>query len=307
MSSIGDRSQPARNSAEIKEEELSVPSNVTRLFAESDNKNMRMVPIRDVNPGEAAPTKSKKALQEEMQDDISDLVSRLTKLNSLRKADEGEGGVKVITLAGENRGATMDFGSENGLVDIHRGYKLNQDAQNKDGLNAKPESKEGTYVNSNVQGINNSIMYNSSCPNRDPGVHMGLSKMSHEQDHGKSPKKGKSIDLKPPEISISRLPPPPDPPVKRRCLRAMFLESSSDSSPERSRDRTPKQRRHGCRYECQGHGGSCKDKTPSNQHAQEEEPQLSADKGLDENHKAKVSCFGRRLLCNRSGSVKDSK
>ena len=72
-----------------------VPSNVTRLFVEHDKRNMRMLPIRDVNPVESTPKKI--------------------------------------------------------------------------------EIKEGTYVNINLHGINKFIMYNSSCPNRDLGVHMGLS------------------------------------------------------------------------------------------------------------------------------------
>ena len=92
-------------------------------------------------------------------------------------------GVGVITLAGENRGATMDLGSEsrnNVICD-------NQKVGHKDGtMNEKDANGKGmhspsvacpmfSYVNSNVEVANNLHLYNNNCAHRDPGVHLGLS------------------------------------------------------------------------------------------------------------------------------------
>lgn len=272
--------------ARTNKEEFSAPPNpeVSRLFStelKNDNKDEKIITVRDGIAEEATKIRSGrngKALQKEPKDDVFDLACRLAELNAQRKASMGEEktstdelGVTVITLAGENKGATMDLGSEkrndDGMVDIHRGYKLFQDDKNEVGLEAKPTPKTkrnarpkgatmSTYVNSNVQGANNSILYNSSCPSRDPGVRLDISngrlkssKPIKERPIENEPKKPVTV----PQVVTA------NPPVKRRCLRALFLESSPDSSPERSSNKPPKPIRHGCRYECQGHG-KCKGK-----------------------------------------------
>jgi len=263
-------------------EELSAPPDpkVSRLLStelKNDNKDGKMMTVKDGIADEATKIRSglnERALQKETKDDVFDLACRLAELNAQRKVSIGdektardELGVTVITLAGENRGATMDLGSEkkndDGMVDIHRGYKLYQDDKNEVGLEAKPKPKGNarpkgatmsTYVNSNVQGANNSILYNSSCPNRDPGVRLDISNgcvKSSKPTKGGPIQKGTKKPVTAPQAVTA------NPPVKRRCLRALFLESSPDSSPERSRNKPPKPIRHGCRYECQGRG-KCK-------------------------------------------------
>lgn len=281
---MGDTEANDQEVARTNKEEFSAPPDpeVSRLFStelKNDNKDGKMITVRDGIADEATKIRSGrngKALQKETKDDVFDLACRLAELNAQRKASMGEEktsrdepGVTVITLAGENKGATMDLGSEkrndDGMVDIHRGYKLFQDDKNEVGLEAKPTPKTkrnahpkgatmSTYVNSNVQGANNSILYNSSCPSRDPGVRLDISNGSvkssrpiKERPVEKGPKKPVTV----PQVVTA------NPPVKRRCLRALFLESSPDSSPERSRNKPPKPIRHGCRYECQGHG-KCK-------------------------------------------------
>ncbi|KAK1319978.1 hypothetical protein QJS10_CPB04g01195 [Acorus calamus] len=122
---------------------------------------------------------------------------------------EDESGMKVITIAGENKGAHMELGSRS-----HKGRHVQRHGINKsshahtyveevhgggmgDGkamvLKEKEKEKENekmhlssssssstppisTLVNNNVQGINNSILLNGSCTHRNPGVHISLSR-----------------------------------------------------------------------------------------------------------------------------------
>ncbi|KAI3814667.1 hypothetical protein L1987_14310 [Smallanthus sonchifolius] len=67
------------------------------------------------------------------------------------------------------------------LDEIKRGYKLNSDTTAHDGdgssqrdSNASENKKPKAIVNSNIQGINNSMMFNSSVTERNPGVHLGF-------------------------------------------------------------------------------------------------------------------------------------
>lgn len=112
------------------------------------------------------------------------------------KKPSEETGVRVITIAGENRGASMELmksrrerrfeghphhlqKKSNGksLSDAgseHQSYSSSEEAkQYKTGKAAAPNN---AYMNSNVQGINNSIVYNSSYTHHDPGVHVAFSK-----------------------------------------------------------------------------------------------------------------------------------
>ncbi|KAI4383388.1 hypothetical protein MLD38_009230 [Melastoma candidum] len=108
-----------------------------------------------------------------------------------KKVESGKAGVKVIMMAGENKGATMELTHPA----KNRSYKIG----NKDSSSSSDEGKHGrehkghkgkapttaslpmaTYTNSNVQGVINSILYNSSCTNRDPGVHFSLTRKPAE-------------------------------------------------------------------------------------------------------------------------------
>ncbi|CAI9777841.1 unnamed protein product [Fraxinus pennsylvanica] len=127
-------------------------------------------------------------LHKEIKDDISTFVNRMAIGNPKNSLNDRP--VSIITLAGENRGASMQFGSGSskgkGAVHIRRGYKINPDESPEaatDGNGSwngkKSEDAEGkedqpteTYVNNNAQGINNSIVFNSSMNERNPGVHI---------------------------------------------------------------------------------------------------------------------------------------
>ncbi|KAG4389170.1 hypothetical protein AAZX31_06G029600 [Glycine max] len=132
--------------------------------------------------------------------------------------------VSVVTLAGDNRGVTMHVAGSHSTRPKPEGKK-----------SASTEKDEAgkTYVNSNIQSINNSIMSNGSINGRDPGVRVILP----QQPCLEKPKA---------EVSINRAEMVPyRPVVRRRCLRGLFHEPS-DSEP----DNPDKPRRHGCKFRC---------------------------------------------------------
>ena len=199
-------------------------------------------------------------LQKEIREDISKFVHNLGMEHMEHPI--GEKPVSVVTLAGENRGATMYVGSESsrkdGSVHIHRGYKINPDESSEattDGegssrgrsskdLLTKEDPARKAYINSNTQSVNNSILFETSVSERSPGVQLSLS-YNHEEP-SKNSSKPVRLETRKAEFQVT----PAEklsyePKVRRRCLRGLFLESS-DSDP----DNPEKPRRHGCRYSC---------------------------------------------------------
>ncbi|KAF5739377.1 isoflavone reductase family protein [Tripterygium wilfordii] len=205
--------------------------------------------------GEQAP------LQKEIKEDISKFVQKLTTEQSKQPMDEKP--ISVMTLAGENKGASMHLGSQakkrGGSLHIHRGYKTNPEDSpdattdgegrgRSKGKHKDPKTKEEmatkAYVNSNTQGVNNSIMFGSSVNERNPGVQLAFSHNFAEPSRYSS--KPEPLETSKAEFNIT----PAEkltyaPTVRRRCLRGLFMESS-DSEP----DNPDKPRRHGCRYNC---------------------------------------------------------
>ena len=75
----------------------------------------------------------------------------------------------------------MHLGSESakkeGSVHIHRAYKSDPEDTNEvttDGEENTNEEVGMAYVNSNIQSINNSLMFHGSITERDPGVQVTL-------------------------------------------------------------------------------------------------------------------------------------
>ncbi|GMI98475.1 hypothetical protein HRI_003516800 [Hibiscus trionum] len=112
-------------------------------------------------------------------------------------SDSEDSGMRVITIAGENKGAFMELiksphrngfkgsphrlqktvvsGSSDGS-EYHSYSSSGEEGDQKlkgksNGSNTMPMN---AFMNSNVQGVNNSIVYNSSCTHHDPGVHLSL-------------------------------------------------------------------------------------------------------------------------------------
>lgn len=102
--------------------------------------------------------------QKNFEQEIKELISTLTnRLGGIQRSsnpgdDQGEeeSGVGIITLAGSNQGATMRGGMED---------KYSDDVEQDD---------FATYVNSNFQAINNSIMLGGNYETNDPGVHLNI-------------------------------------------------------------------------------------------------------------------------------------
>ncbi|KAK8639654.1 hypothetical protein V6N13_138026 [Hibiscus sabdariffa] len=112
---------------------------------------------------------------------------------------EDDVGTRVITIAGENKGAFMELiGSPHNkdfqssphrlgkMVDSSRtgiDYQIysssDEEGDGKNKMNNKNNRASKTkpmnaFMNSNVQGVNNSILFDSSCTHHDPGVHVSL-------------------------------------------------------------------------------------------------------------------------------------
>ncbi|KAK4341710.1 hypothetical protein RND71_040211 [Anisodus tanguticus] len=119
-------------------------------------------------------------LNKEVKDNISKFIHRMAVGDG--KQNFGETPVSVITLAGDNRGASMKLGSDSSRkgreIHIHRGYKLNTDEnadattdsegrQPNDARTMKDQEMEA-YLNCNVQGLNNSITFDSSIEGKNP-------------------------------------------------------------------------------------------------------------------------------------------
>ncbi|GAU13685.1 hypothetical protein TSUD_347890 [Trifolium subterraneum] len=113
-------------------------------------------------------------------------------------SDSEDSGMRVITIAGENRGAYMELiqsqkkhqpnylhkkGKSNNIK-VDGGESESSSAEegkiNKKDKNHKGRTKSSfpmaAYMNSNVQCVNNSLLYHASCSHHDPGVRLSLSK-----------------------------------------------------------------------------------------------------------------------------------
>ncbi|XP_041003866.1 proteoglycan 4-like [Juglans microcarpa x Juglans regia] len=187
-----------------------------------------------------------------------DILKYLQKLTTSYPIDEKP--VSVITIAGGNEGASMHLGLEwaekEGKVHIQRGYKLNPtesteatadgEGSSKAKRSENPITKENppsrAYVNSNVQSVNNSMLFDNSITERNPGVQLVVS--NEQKEPVKSSGKPEALETRKAESNIT----PPEkltyePTVERQCLMTgLFVEpTSSDSDP----DNAGKPRRHG--------------------------------------------------------------
>lgn len=134
-----------------------------------------------------------KQLDREIREMVSALINRLAQLQHnpdhvqkqqpagsshlhqqlAHESDDENHGVRIVTLAGSNTGAAMrgEVDDNNARAHGHHGLGhgelLSQNDHEEDGLS--------TYVNSNFQAINNSIMLGGSYSSNDPGVHLDIS------------------------------------------------------------------------------------------------------------------------------------
>ncbi|XP_008777730.2 proline-rich receptor-like protein kinase PERK9 [Phoenix dactylifera] len=114
-----------------------------------------------------------------------------------KKKDEGD--MRMITIAGDNMGASMDLGplysrkqqQQKSNASLPKRGQASDSAtddgksSDKNGARAAAKAKPITsLVNGNVQGVNNSIVFNSTYSYRSPGVHIALS--SHRNPKSKA-------------------------------------------------------------------------------------------------------------------------
>ncbi|CAM0951000.1 unnamed protein product [Alopecurus aequalis] len=153
----------------------------------------------------------------EIEDGLKSLASRAAP----RPSDQG---YRVITLAGHNVGASMVLGNGSSGAPPPR----TDDSEG----SARPPGVAAN-VNSNVQGVNNSAMEESTCNSGEPGVRVDI-KNAHEKPAVVAPSKEPQEMPKEP---AKTLPPQekstaaigsetaPAPPRTRRCLRALMIEA----------------------------------------------------------------------------------
>ncbi|CAA2992124.1 uncharacterized protein LOC111401558 [Olea europaea var. sylvestris] len=136
--------------------------------------------------------------QKSFDKEIKELISSLTtRVSSIQKNGEDstqhntqddDDGLRIITLAGTNLGATM------------RG-DMDEKPAVPQGIALGGSEELTTCVNSNFQAINNSIMLGGSYNTNDPGVHLDISESM--DDHAHHIKRGKKAKKSGKEGSIS--------------------------------------------------------------------------------------------------------
>ncbi|XP_061342686.1 uncharacterized protein LOC133288881 [Gastrolobium bilobum] len=152
------------------------------------------MPSETVKPSQSPPGESEKhkSLDREIREMVSAITHRVSdfhKSGSTHHLDqkndiEDEHDVRIITLAGNNDGATL------------RSELLDDKSSAGNGFHhdGEPDEALSTYVNSNFQAVNNSIMFGGSYHANDPGVHVDISDFA-EPPHYKAEKhwkKGKN-------------------------------------------------------------------------------------------------------------------
>lgn len=184
-------------------------------------------------------------LHKEIKDASSKLAHKLG--TGTQKRPKVNKPASILTLAGENKGASMQVrsGSANkeGSV-LHRGYKPNPDGTTeattggkesskiKDPKLAKENRPTKVYINNNTQGINNSILSNKSVTESNPGVHFVLSSTPREPEE-RNNNKLESIETRRAQSSVTpseRLTYEP-PKIRRHSVGGLSLELS-ESDPE---------------------------------------------------------------------------
>ncbi|CAM0879481.1 unnamed protein product [Alopecurus aequalis] len=126
-------------------------------------------------------------LHREIKAGVADMVH---KANGAAAPGSGHerGATTVITLAGENKGASMKVGGgkgKNGGEWHGHGHRLDGGSCTDGKKAAGKEGMMTALINSNVQVINNSLLLQSSCHGADPGVHLKLSAKSASKDKQK--------------------------------------------------------------------------------------------------------------------------
>ncbi|CAJ1972451.1 unnamed protein product [Sphenostylis stenocarpa] len=225
------------------------PIGKDKRVVNSTDEGTRNVSSSSISPEKPVSFSGEKAppLPKGIKDDITKFVHKLTaSVHPTQHMDDKQ--FSVITLVGDNRGATMHLGSESakkeGSIHIHRAYKSDPDEANEvttdgeENTNEEEEEEVGmAYVNSNIQSINNSLMFHGTISERDPGVQITLPQKPTEpiRPHDK-PKPG--LETQKTQFNINRAEKSTYQPTVGRSIRGPFLESND------------KRQRQGCKFSC---------------------------------------------------------
>ncbi|KAD4888804.1 hypothetical protein E3N88_20877 [Mikania micrantha] len=166
----------------------------------------------------------------EIKDDISKLIHDIATTSAQQYTDEKP--TNIITIAGDNTGASMHLD----LDEIKRGYKHTTDSTDHDtAINGDSKASENEYpkavVNSNITGINNSMMFSSSVTERNPGVHLGLHHHNPANINDSMMKNKESIEMQRAETNIT----PPQKLVYDPAMEASKFEFEEDDPVTSSR------------------------------------------------------------------------
>ncbi|XP_024969760.1 proteoglycan 4-like [Cynara cardunculus var. scolymus] len=167
------------------------------------------------------------SLHREIKDDIFKFIHKMATSPPKRYMDEKP--ASVVTVAGDNTGASMHLGSDVTKRDIQRGYKVNPAINgegNSNGRDSESNENEETkaIVNSNIQGINNSMMFNSSVTDRNPGVHLGFFHNIANNNDSKMENRG-SMETHKAEANITPQQTLVYDPTIGRCLEGVSMEA----------------------------------------------------------------------------------
>ncbi|WVZ83121.1 hypothetical protein U9M48_030298 [Paspalum notatum var. saurae] len=78
----------------------------------------------------------------------------------------------IITLAGENSGATMEAAGDAEDLVVVGNADENGEEEDDGGQEEEEDVVVSAYTNSNYQAVNNSVLVAGSCAVNDPGVHV---------------------------------------------------------------------------------------------------------------------------------------
>ncbi|KAJ7963456.1 vegetative cell wall protein gp1-like [Quillaja saponaria] len=145
---------------------------------------------------ESGDNKNPRTVQNTKQDLTKEIEKKEKSTRRLKLSNSEDVSMRIITLAGENKGAFMEqiqtpnkheFGANPKPIGKTIGGQLDSSSsgiENEKGKNNYKSHKGKTvtspqmkaFMNCNTQGVNNSIMFSGSSTHHDPGVHFSLSR-----------------------------------------------------------------------------------------------------------------------------------
>ncbi|ESQ43886.1 hypothetical protein EUTSA_v10006210mg [Eutrema salsugineum] len=162
----------------------------------TSSRSIKHEPHKPRNEHEITHRKNISTLSEE-----TNLVHEPNKEGQQQSDDVIMGTQRLITISGENKGAVMEIirsPSPRKTRGIGKGRRLQSSSEDDEGEESKSKTHSNNggnllmdgFVNSNVQVVNGSVVYNSAETHYDPGVHLSLYRKPNSgngfsiKDHG---------------------------------------------------------------------------------------------------------------------------